>query len=408
METLQDKLVIVPLDARTQGMRAKSIRLLLDGIESYGIDSASLLRYGMRTSAITPILVLVLSDLLPTGRGPRFFDSKIWSERLAIPESTSPMEPKVGSDGSFTFPIAGGAAGVARLLERWVDRAEMQDIIDLRPPDPEFFGQLDLPVLASEVVEPYRWLAVRYSGRDFQTWDRESLRLEFLAREKEWSPPFAADIELLPAGERDGLLHEMARRFAGAKEADVGPEQQLFAQLQRQATHFLEAGRYREAAALFEFYLRSYPSELSAMNNMAFCLIPIDSELALHHLTESASRGFSPLTVNIYNQCCCLRELGRSGEALEIAEYHWQRGLDSDPISGTLWKRSSDSWDLYSEPDCAVALAHLACELSVLANRPDRKGRWEERANKTKQLDSPELLGGLGDKDSNRNRPRSG
>ena len=383
IETLQDQLVVVPLDPVTKDRRAKSARLLLEGIDAYGVDSASLLRHGMKIPAVTPVLVLLLSNLLPSGQQPELFDGETWAERLAVP--ISPLDPIIEEDGRFSFQLAGDTAGIARLLERWVERADIAEIIDLVPPGPNFFAALDPPSLPQEVMDPYKWLAVRHSGRGFETWDLASLRLEFLAREQEWHPPFSSQLEYpIAAEEDDGLLREMARRLAGSEAAEAGPGRELLAQLQRQAIQFLAARRYREASALFEFYLRSYPSDVSAMNNMGFCLIPIDTEVALHHLAESASRGFDPLTVNIYNQCCCLRDLGRSGEALELAEYHWQRGLVSRPIAGTLWKRSLDGWELYQESDCAAALASLAVELAGLANRTDRIQRWMERSEKNR------------------------
>ena len=378
VEALQDQLLVVPLDLPSKTARSKSIQLLLEGIEAFGIDSSFLLRHGMKTAALTPVLVLLLSDILRSRPRQNFFDPKKWSESLAVDQGQSSIDPVVDSNGSFSIELQGGAAGVARLLERWVERADLAEIINLRPPPHEFFEEIDPSPLNSDVADSYRWLAVRHSGRDFAAWDTASLRLEFLAREGAWPPPFAADFDLPKTADSFDLVYEIARRSAGAFESDFAPDGELFAQLQRQATQYLASERFAEAAALFEFYLRSYPSYLPALNNMAFCLIPIDVETALHHLVESATRGFTPLTVNIYNQCCCLLELGRAGEALELAEYHWQRGLADAPVASTLWRRNEGDWELYSESNTALALAGLAATIAKEVN-PGREGRWQER-----------------------------
>ena len=46
----------------------------------------------------------------------------------------------------------------------------------------------------------------------------------------------------------------------------------------------LKQGRYREAAAVFEFGVQQRPEDAEVRNNLGFCLIPVEPREALGHL----------------------------------------------------------------------------------------------------------------------------
>jgi tetratricopeptide (TPR) repeat protein len=265
------------------------------------------------------------------------------------------------------------------LLPTWVLEAPIQDVVTLTPPAPELLQQVTSSGPSNNVTEAYRWLWERFGKDDLSTWSDESLRLEFQWREQDWQPPFPLD-GLTVDRTSDPELHlQMAKRWVRGQ--DLPDQLQLLFQLQGQAIDFLTEQRYTEAAALFEFYLKQTPGDVLARNNLGFCLMPLRPEMALHHLESIRLETSDNPTITLINVCTALALLGRHGEALERAEYHWQRGpAESQPGGAYLWRLKDDAIELIHAPDLRLSLAHLAHGLAQHLNLPDRVRRWRERA----------------------------
>lgn len=370
-----------PLRDEDRKGRAIELRLLMSGIEEHGVDAAALIRHGMAGLAWVPVISLLIINADDTTIEDSPLDIDGWMRALLL--DTLPV-PGSSSSGTGTEPTDANAMSTlidraVHLLPTWVLEAPIQDVVTLTPPAPELLQQVTSGGAASGVTEAYRWLWERFGNDDLSKWADESLRLEFQWREQDWQPPFPLDGLTVDRASDPELHVQMAKRWV--RGPDLPDQIQLLFQLQDQAIDFLTEQRYTEAAALFEFYLKQTPGDVLARNNLGFCLMPLRPEMALHHLESIRLETADNPTMTLINVCTALALLGRHGEALERAEYHWQRGSAAAQFGGAyLWRLKDDAIDLVHAPDLRLSLAHLAHGLAQHLNLPDRVRRWRERA----------------------------
>lgn len=393
IERLGQTLSRPPLNEDERRARAIEARLLMSGIEEAGVDATALLRLGMADTAWLPIFVL----LIVTPESERVaselpIDYDGWLKALSMPELpfTDPEaaaeaipegDLEVGSAELIDFvtsgPIADFTRRVVAILPRWVLLAGIDDILLMEPPSVAALSVVDGGTASEQAVEEYRWLWERFGREGFDQWADSSLRLEFMWREEQWSPPFPID-ELVVDRSSDPSLHlELARRSVRGGTDDG--ELLLRARLQQQALGFLQQQRFTEAAALFEFYLHQAPTDEVARNNLGFCLMPHRPELALHHLQRVNLRASGMATLVVHNVCTALAVLGRDAEALDRAEYHWQRERQPKTSTAYLWRENEDGLELFFANDSGVAFAELGLRLAERVEVADRIARWSER-----------------------------
>jgi hypothetical protein len=375
-----------PLDRRQQEERLTQVQLLLDEIYSRGVDASSLLRHGMGEQLWQPLIVLLIAaprEIWAETGGP--IDFGAWDRFLRLDSSGRPAVTVADDEGKLSMTISGnGDFGLMLVaLRRWAAAAPIEEIVKLLPPADEFHQEVLKEGPADEVTHSYRWLADRYGESDLEQWAFSSLQHEYRWRRGSWSPPFPATA-LEPADPDDmSLNEELARRAAGfPPDSGDDSEGRLMSDMKSQALSFLSEGRFREAAALFEFYIRTDPQNHEAVNNLAFCLLPIAPENALYHLDSlSPVREFSYKAMLIYNQCLALKLLGRGGEALSRAEYYWQRERQPSPAAAFLWREEGENGDLelFRVDNVLQALALLASSIATGLGREDRAARWRQR-----------------------------
>jgi hypothetical protein len=175
--------------------------------------------------------------------------------------------------------------------------------------------------------------------------------------------------------------HEIARRAAYAADEPVAAADPLVWQMQDQALKLLVQEKPEEAAALFAFYLDLHPDNIIARNNLGFCKMPTSPESALHHLRRAEKGGYASKAINVFNQCCCMTMLSREGEALDRAEYYWQREFQQDHLGGYLWAHSATGWALTSEQNPNLGLARMALDIATALGRNDRARMWSQRVD---------------------------
>jgi len=325
----------------------------------------------------------------------RIIDTSRWREVLKIPIPTAPLG-ELGEDELDA--ISTSLQRVPYLLDMWVANAPLPDILRYAPPSSDEWAKWTLLTPeADETVSAYQWLLQRSVTETLDRWSTDSLHLEFKWQNEHQVGLFSA-AALSASGPETSLLNaEIARRAVAPQLEEKMVQDQLFWQLQETAVLYLVGGKYLEAKTLFDFHLRRNPDDARTLNNLGFCTFPLSASKALHLLEEGASNGYIDTAINIYNQCCCLVELNRAGDALDLAENYWQRQRQSNAMTGFLWVRSDSVWKLTG--DCAAEreLIDLAIAAAREIGRDDRAARWEERRTSLALVSTPSAdLNGYG------------
>lgn len=362
--------------------RLASALLIRDGLALYGLDAESLVRYAMSGHvAVTLITAILIRPMNPSEDEAYPLDVHRWRELLHVPHDAILSGVELQDAESVREALQAQVTRLRPIIVHWVESAPYEDIALLTPPTVEALGAYQLASRPSpDVVAAYTWILQRSTSDELSHWTNASLFHEFRLQEGETNLHFSSAV--LEEGGQDpaALNYEIARRAASPDPGSFDNYDPLIWQLQEQAQTFLRQNRHAEASALFEFYFRLHPASLHALNNLAFCKLPVDPGGALHHLQKADRAGYTPRIINVYNQCCCLSMLSREGEALDRAEYYWQREYEADKNSGVLWNQSVTGWDLYNEQDPKLALANLAQDIAVSIGRSDRALKWQQRA----------------------------
>jgi hypothetical protein len=350
--------------------KQKQILALTAAVGDAGLDGEALVRFGFAQEIAVSLAVALLEAALERS-GP--FEQ--WSKALGI-ESAFRIEPQSKPDGGTSITFSGGAV---QALIRWVHHAPFADIVSWFPPSEAVQKRIAKgPEPAKDVRDEYRWIVDRLSGRPASKWHNRSIELEFLWRRgrRPANLPDPALVEIPVKTEE--IAVEIADRALVKPSSGASPA--LADQVSTQAKRFLHAGRYTEAAALFEFMgEHSLLPTQQCLNNRGFCLIPCEPTTALHFLQAAAHGGYSPIAVNVYNQMCCRVALRDSSAARALSELYWSDQFEQDAIPATLWSRNGAEWVLTESADVRALIAELALENAVAEGWPDRVTRWQKR-----------------------------
>jgi hypothetical protein len=378
---LVDLLSISAFERMPSEDRLRQINLVMSGINEYRVDANSLVRWGMSRQVWRPILILLIVTPPEKRRGDASklnFDG--WYRALGL-DPAEMIGFELADELKHKSVLHHLLERATDLLPRWVQTAPMNAILSLEPPTSSLVGQIAPTGPQLEVLEEYAWLTERNTKDDLSDWSSASLRNEFRLREQTWVSSFPA---ALLAKERT-KDHDLHRELA-VRAVEIAPKvahgTALLSELMSQALDFLAAQRFREAAALFEFYVKRYPEDDNAQNNLAFCLLPTDPEMALYYWDSINMKPFHAPAMLAYNRCLGLALVGRSDEALDLAESTWQRDLRPDGRKAFLWRRVGNQLELYEEDMVERAFALLAAGIAEDLGRSDRRKRWEDRASK--------------------------
>jgi hypothetical protein len=351
--------------------KQKQILALTAAVGDVGLDGEALVRFGFAQEIAVRLAVAMVLEA--TGdRSGRFEE---WSKALGI-ESALSREPQPKRDGTRSITFSSSAI---QALIRWVHHAPFADIVSWCPPSEAVQKRIaESSEPAKDVRDEYRWIVDRLSGRPASKWHKRSVELEFLWRRgrRPANLPDPALVEIPIATEE--IAVEIADRALVNPSTGASPA--LLDQASTQAKRFLHAGRYTEAAALFEFMgEHSLLPKVQCLNNRGFCLIPCEPINALHFLQAAAHGGYSPVAVNVYNQMCCRVALRDSSAVRALSELYWSDQFEPDASDATLWFRSGAEWVLKETPDARALIAQLALENAMAEGWPDRVARWQKR-----------------------------
>lgn len=363
----------VPSDEAGWKQRAVAIGTATRALSSSGIDAENLVRYGMPSRAALPIFLAVIADEEPAD----FPGLARWRQLLHVPRRETNIEHATDEEAAA---IVQSIAKVPHTLTIWAQNAPFGKLLTFVPPtDAEFESYLLAIPPAEETISAYTWLWQRSVTDGLDRWTTASLHLEHLWQNGRRVALFPEDV-LAAEGPSSVLLNdEIARRAVEPREQLAESADRLFWQLQEQAVDFLGKGKFTEAAALFEFHHRLHPDDPRSINNLGFCRLPMDPESALHHLQRAEAAGYPHTAMNVYNQCCCLHSLNRSGEALDRAEAYWQRQREPMNASGFIWAKNEDGWTLRPDANPEEALAELAGSIASELGLDARVAKWRAR-----------------------------
>lgn len=358
----------------TPEARQHMIRRAAAELTARGLDALSLIRYGMPHEVTAPVTSALLLKLM-FGDSIAFagVDAVPWCAALGI-ES---LEPFTG-ENSFQETVDQFAKIIVPAMPRirqWVSSASLDEIIELVPPRRGVLGTSAVAIAGErELRNLYRWAVDHFAKTFYKDWATTSLHNEFRWLDGDMVSPCPAELMRDRSVLKKDLSEEIARRAVYQTPApDAGSS--VVDEMTRHAGSLLRQGRYKEAAAVFEFGVRQRPDDPDIKNNLGFCMIPVNPRVALDHLKMAANIGYRSTATNSYNQMCCYVNLGRPQAALNIAEFEWHRiSSKIEQVEAMLLWRLSDSgeWELTDHDDVAKAIAAFAADIA-------RREGWTEQ-----------------------------
>ncbi|WP_146085407.1 hypothetical protein [Rathayibacter sp. AY1E1] len=371
---LDQALGALPMEGIDWQNRNWTITQIVRILGTQGIDVEALIRHGMDSVVAVAIISAVVQGEEPLTSD--LVDLKRWRELLRYSASETDGEP-FDDAGSVTVNLKFSAGTIVD----WIKNAPLEDILEFRPPTDEQRTRYALARrVSSDSVEAYRWLWERNVVAQLDRWLQSSLIREWRWQEAQISPDFTAEALVTKGPQRDVLAAEISNRIAFPKDQERDAADRLFWDLQEEAISFLAKGRYTEAGALFEFFTRLNPKDPRAINNLAFCTFLTDPASSLHLFERAQKSGYPNLAMSVYNQCACLVELARGGEAIMRAESYWQREFQEDLLGGWVWRRSDETWELTASVDPNIELAQLMVSVANDLSLYDRQEKWTSRA----------------------------
>jgi hypothetical protein len=373
VEALRSALGECELSCAEEHPLRKNILTLVSAVTDAGIDGEAFVRYGCTLDIAVPLAVAlaldaVIDELSPEGRR--------WIEALGVSSVIAAAGP-AGARGA----VGEVATALLPTLCRWVHFAPFSDVVTLTPPSPETRQLIaespDAP--DDDLSADYKWVADRLGGGDLATWAPTSLSREYRWRRGNQYPNLPDAVLIDIAFSVESLAVELADRHLLAGQP-MSPVPSVAYQVEKRAKEFLRSDRFSEAAALFEFMCeQKWLPEALCLNDRGFCLIPAEPRRALRFLERSASLGYAPLSVNIYNQMCCKLALGDGAGVVALAEYFWSEQFEEQPMGASLWVREEDKWVLKKTPDSREFIADLAITVAQQEGWADRAERWQMR-----------------------------
>jgi hypothetical protein len=225
-------------------------------------------------------------------------------------------------------------------LCRLLDEDDLDRLLSWEAPKVDLF--LAIPRQASaDVDEVGGWIWDRLAVTDLGEWLDSSLHLEWRHRSGDELPvpPNVWRERVTDPGMVAGLVMDRLGNRAVRRERKGGLDPNEFVE---KAVELLKENRVQEAANIFEGLLELRPADGTALNNLGFCLLPIDPVRGLELLQRaSLFRPSSPL-INSANRVMALSVVGRTDSARALAqEVVGTWGPHAEAEHGWLWQRSA-------------------------------------------------------------------
>jgi len=375
-----------------------------------GMDAVALVRYGMWQQVMSGLI----SNLTATRLAPHWgitsfaadsdFDHERWAKVLGLPDeipAISQQDPRKAGEEFVEL-----LSPIVPLAISWISCASVRDLVQLLPPGEKIPPPPEEDISKFfELRSPYLWMVDYFSTTFLHDWDTSSLHLTYQWIKGAQQPPCDSSLMDDRRIDRSELAIEIADRatvegnsdttFRGSiplasttstpqllshgKTAASFLMLSLVGEMTRHANQLLTEGRYREAAAVFEFGVQGAPNSADLHNNWGFCLIPENPREALNHLVHALDLGYHNSALNIYNQMCCCVALGRPQAALSLAEHIWSRSRDLPPSESTIWLKGEAGWTLSTSNDISLNIAQFALLAARNVSADSAAETWSKR-----------------------------
>lgn len=255
-------------------------------------------------------------------------------------------DPDATEDVKILVSAIVNARGLVDKVARWASSLSLEELIAW-PAFSKDVLEREYPHPAGS-LEHGEWIFDRFTETYPSDWRTSSLHLEWQyihSHRMGCAPPDEMDLRRMDAA---ALSREIADRAVIASRGLDSAQRQSVkpTEFTPIAADYLKSGRYEAAAALFEALALLSPDNNIVANNLGFCLIPIDRDRALEVLTRAATMAGKPEAVTYANRVFVLYLLGRTDEALAVAEE--SRECDPDP-NAWLWQLGEDDTLLLGE-----------------------------------------------------------
>jgi ribosome modulation factor len=381
------------------GDQAAYLRQVADELTARGIDGDCIVRYGLCAELIVAVVVRTLPHWMPALRALGGTQMVIEQDDPA-PQALAPwphaetweellgprVEREVGvspADGITQSNIHVLIRSISSAALPWTLSASLNDLLALKPStDEQLQHGHDAVAPEMETAEDYRWVVDRFSTTHLSDWSTSSLYCEYKWRQGICASPCREELMDDRVVDDQCLNAEIARRAVVAEpkkyEGDpAGLNRTLFSKLSSSAVDLLRIGRFREAAALFEFAVSESPHNPELLNNLGFCLIPDDPRRALDKLEEASQRGYTHRGINLCNRAMCKFLLGDARAALHIIDEAWA-AIPTD--TAVLWRPGPHGLELQEQAALRDELAYLAYRAAKSVDDGETAERWAQLA----------------------------
>jgi hypothetical protein len=376
-------LVSLPLGWPERGVNPidDALKVACGALTERGIDADALIRFGFMPELVAAVVIPTAAQMCLSDGAAGDSQLVSWiqvlegfANRGGGGESDSPASLFLRTLASITHPVSA-----------WIATAKLEDLVSLTPPTgAEVANALKSGPPDQQLFDDYRWIVDRFSTTSLSAWSTSSLHREYQWKRNEIPPPCAPGLMVELAIPQDELNREVAQRAVateGPSSSRIPEDTMLIlAEMERHAKGLLASGRFREAAALFEFACRRSPQHPNPANDLGFCLIPVEPRTALFHLERAARRGYNDRAINSHNQMCAWLGIGSPYEALRVADEYWAEPGEGAG-RGVIWAPPSKDcdWSLMETDDARREIAGLAIALAVREGLREEQNVWQER-----------------------------
>jgi len=204
-------------------------------------------------------------------------------------------------------------------VEEWLARLlheDLRGLVGQKAPPPSLFLALPaVPRLCREEVG--RWLWERFTVTRLEDWSESSLTRE-CANQRDGDttmpPRLLAERQVDP-----GVLAQITLDRVASRRPRGLPSRGLDAnEFVGSAVQYMRRTQWRAAAEVFAGLCELRPADGEALNNLGFCLLPIDVEQGLLKLQEASLYPRDHPVINVVNRALALHLLGRDGDAVAL------------------------------------------------------------------------------------------